>query len=371
MSKRRGHRPSVMAIGAAVMASLIAGACAAERRHFDEDAWRSRGEAVDPALYRAPHYSEGRYFNPWMTSERRGPADLLSWLFAPNPRYPRASEQFLPRLVPDARARIAALPPDRDFAMWLGHSSIMIRLGGRYWIVDPVFDQSVVLLRRRQPPALTAREITTLHGEKNILITHNHYDHLEWSAMKDLPREARVYAPLGLKGFLKKSGRRDVVEMDWWQEHDAGAGIRIVCLPAQHWSRRLNGGVNTSLWAGFLLITPRGRFFFAGDTGYFGGFREIGRAYPGIDWAFLPIGASQPRWFMHYAHMDSAEALRAMADLGARGMIPIHWGTFALGEEPPGHSALILRELVKNRAEPSIVRLSDIGEIVELNQTAR
>lgn len=138
----------------------------------------------------------------------------------------------------------------------------------------------------------------------------------------------------------------------------------LVCLPMQHWSRRIGQGLNETLWASFLLITPTAKIYFGGDTGYFIGHREIGKRYPGIDYALLPTTAYHPRWFMHYAHMDIDEALAAFDDLGARTMIPHQWGTFHLGDEPVGYSALELKRKITGQGlDSSRFIILNIGEI--------
>jgi len=167
---------------------------------------------------------------------------------------------------------------------------------------------------------------------------------------------------------VRSSGFVDVVEVDWGEEI-AWRDWRLTFLPMQHWSRRLSQPENSTLWGGWLIDTGRGRILFAGDSGWFGGFAEIGRRFAPIDLALLPIGAYEPRWFMRVAHMDPAEAVRACVALGARRMVPTHWGTFDLSDEavdePP-------RELERALALPEFsglgerVRMLKVGEAIEL-----
>jgi L-ascorbate metabolism protein UlaG (beta-lactamase superfamily) len=140
----------------------------------------------------------------------------------------------------------------------------------------------------------------------------------------------------------------------------------------QHWSRRIGQEINTTLWASFLLITPTVRVYFGGDTGYFIGYQEFGRKYPGIDYALLPTTAYHPRWFMHYAHMDVDEALEAFRELGARVMIPQQWGTFHLGDEPVGYPAVELeRKIAERRLDPARYRIMNLGEILAIPPAPR
>ena len=143
----------------------------------------------------------------------------------------------------------------------------------------------------------------------------------------------RWFVPLGLADWFRQRGRDHVVELDWWQSATNGRWT-ITCLPAQHWSRRIEHGTNQVLWCSWLLDSGTTRYFFAGDTGYFHGFREYGRRFAPIDVAIMPIGAYDPRWFMHEQHVNPAESWQSFRDLGARWMVPMHWGTFDLAFEP-------------------------------------
>jgi len=128
-------------------------------------------------------------------------------------------------------------------------------------------------------------------------------------------------------------------------------GTRFTCLPAQHWSRRFGQGTNETLWCSWLMERGGRKVYYGGDSGYFKGYHEFGRRYPGIDVALLPIGAFLPRWFMHYPHMNIPEVLRAFADLGARYLVPTQWGVLELGDEPAAWPAAVLREAAAERPE--------------------
>jgi N-acyl-phosphatidylethanolamine-hydrolysing phospholipase D len=159
-----------------------------------------------------------------------------------------------------------------------------------------------------------------------------------------------------------------VVEMDWWQAVSCGDHCQVVCLPAQHWSRRITQNTDTTLWASFLLVTPNRKIYYGGDSGYFIGYREIGRRYPGIDYALLPVTAYEPRWFMHYAHMDAREALDAFRQLGARYLIPTQWGTFRLGDEPIAQAPSALsRAAQSTNTDPALIIVMGIGQLVPMN----
>jgi N-acyl-phosphatidylethanolamine-hydrolysing phospholipase D len=162
--------------------------------------------------------------------------------------------------------------------------------------------------------------------------------------------------------WFRKRGVREVVELDWWQSARRGR-FTITCLPSQHWTRRIEQGTNETLWCAWLLDSGKRRYFFAGDTGYFHGFAEFGRRFGPIDVAMLPIGAFEPRWFMQEAHMDPAEAFRSFQDLRARYLLPMHWGTFDLTDEPLDEPPRALeRAVVREGGDLARVKLLAIGE---------
>jgi L-ascorbate metabolism protein UlaG (beta-lactamase superfamily) len=194
------------------------------------------------------------------------------------------------------------------------------------------------------------------------VLSHNHYDHLDAWTVENLPGGVAWYVPLGMAEWFRERDVADVVELDWWQSVRRGRW-EITCLPSQHWSRRIEQGTNEALWCAWLLDSGDHRYFFAGDTGWFHGFAEYGRLFPGIDVAMLPIGAYAPRWFMRPVHMNPAEAWQAFGELGARYMLPMHWGTFDLTDEPVDEAPRELRRAIDARGgDPSRVRWLAVGE---------
>lgn len=351
-----------------VAAILFPSSCALKPPPFDEAEWRARVRSTDPSLLYAPHYREGRFFNPWMPGEEKGLLGLIRWRLTSEKEYTEEERRFAPEFIGNGKERIVS-GPEGDFIMWVGHGTFLIRLNGEYWLTDPMFSERALVPKRKVPPGITIQAIKEIAPRINIIISHNHHDHLDRQSMMGFPENARVYVPLGLKTCVQGMKKSDVHEMDWWQGMDCGNGTTLVCLPMQHWSRRIGQGYNETLWASFLLITPSTKIYFGGDTGYFIGHREIGKRYPGIDYALLPTTAYHPRWFMHYAHMDVDEALEAMGDLNARFMIPHQWGTFHLGDEPVGYSIVELKRKVAERnLDHSRFIVLNVGEIHYLPQ---
>ena len=236
---------------------------------------------------------------------------------------------------------------------WIGHATLLLQLGGVNVLTDPHFGEraspvSFAGPRRKVPPALTPDALPHIHV---VLISHNHYDHLDRDSVQALNRQPggppRFFVPLGLKPWLAAEGVENVVEQDWWDATDY-LGLRIHVVPAQHFSARTPFDRDETLWGGFVVEHPALRFYFAGDAGYSRDYADIAQRLGPIDLAALPIGAYEPRWFMQAMHINPAEAVRAHQDLGARHSVAMHWGTFELTDEPidepPRALARALRE---------------------------
>ena len=340
-------------------------ACGLKPLPFDEDGWRTQVEAQKEEMLYAPHYEDGRYFNPWMPQEEGNFGRLLRWRFSKVQQYTEEEVTVKPGIVTGLKERIQST--NGDFITWIGHGTFFMRINGVYWLTDPMFSERALIPKRKTQAALTAEEVGQLTGEVNIIISHNHYDHLDTSTIRRLPVKGRTFVPRGLKKYVEGLGRDSVTEMDWWEEVEVGNGVKVVCLPAQHWSKRISQGTNRTLWASFLLVTPGVSVYYGGDSGYFVGYREMGRKYPGIDYALMPVTAYHPRWFMHYAHVNAKEALEGYKDLGARFFIPTQWGTFRLGDEPIGYGINDLRARMKEmEIAPSRVLIMDLGGLLPL-----
>lgn len=224
------------------------------------------------------------------------------------------------------------VPAGRISATFIGHASFLIQLGGCCVLIDPVWSPRASPLRFAGPKRIRApgQVLEALPGVDVLLVSHNHYDHMDFATLRLVRRHwtPPTVTGLGNARHLAKAGIRDAAELDWWHSTEV-AGLRITYVPAQHFSARTPFDRNRSLWGGFVIQAPGGEtVYFAGDSGWCPHFAEIARAFPRIDLALLPIGAYAPRWFMRTQHMDPGEAVAAHRALGARRSIGMHFGTF-------------------------------------------
>lgn len=277
------------------------------------------------------HY-DGRVFHNADPAARARPiSDVWKWYRARRPAaWPRWIENGAPHPVPDPA-------PGRVSATWIGHSSFLLRIGATTLLTDPVFALHAGPFGRFGPRRVRAPGLSldALPGIDVILQSHNHYDHLDLAAHEALARRhaPAVVTPLGNRAYLPAPARPRTTELDWWGSHSPRPGVTVTAVPAQHFSARTPWDRDRALWAGFVVEAEGRRVYFAGDSGYGAHFGEIGRRFPGIDLALLPIGAYEPRWFMGPVHVDPAQAVQAHVDLGARTSIAMHFGTFQLTDE--------------------------------------
>jgi len=254
----------------------------------------------------------------WRMMRERGPARDLA-----------TDADAIP--VDPAAGRLPAAPPGATAVSWVGHATFVLRIGGLTVLTDPVWSRRIPAVAPRLCPAGVAW--AALPPIDAVVISHNHYDHLDTPTVRRLPRDTPVLVPAKLGRWFRRRGFTAVTELDWWESHQLGP-VSCDFVPAHHWSRRSLTDTCRTLWGGWVLSTTRHRIYFAGDTGYGHWFGEIGARYPGIDLSLLPVGAYEPRWFMRPMHLNPEEAVQACQDLAATRMATMHWGTFILSAEP-------------------------------------
>jgi len=267
----------------------------------------------------------------------------------------------VPEVTPDVE--VLRRPPLEGLRLtWLGHASWLVQGAGTSVLIDPALGPRISIITRNAGPGLRVDQLPRIDAS---LVTHNHYDHL------DLPTLHAVGAPvvtgLGTRPTLKGL---PCTELAWWDRMNVG-GLTVSFVPGQHWSRRGLGDINEALWGGFVVETADARVYHAGDTAYFSGFQDIGRRFPGLDAALLPIGAYDPEWFMRSQHMNPGDATQAFLDLGARLLVPMHWGTFKLTDEPLDEPPKLLRaEWERRKLPPQALCILPIGGALEIRGAA-
>jgi L-ascorbate metabolism protein UlaG (beta-lactamase superfamily) len=286
--------------------------------------------AADPV---ARVLSRPRDFRHRLTTRLLTPRQVVELVRA-TPRRSACSGAGVPVTAPDRAALVA--PPGGIAVTWLGHASALISIDGVTALVDPVLAGGIPGNRDRlTAPALAPEELPAIDV---LLVSHDHYDHLDAPTLRRLPRDVRVVAGLGSRPWFARRGFTDVTELDWWSAVDVGP-VRVEFVPSHHWSKRGPFDTCRRLWGGWVLTGPDGRaVVHAGDTGYGPFPARVGAHLHATDRevavALLPVGAYAPRHLLRGVHMDPEEAVRAAGDLGAARMVPIHWGAFVLSAEP-------------------------------------
>lgn len=265
-----------------------------------------------------------------------------------------------------------------DTLTWIGHASALVQINGVNILTDPVFSEraspfSFAGPKRKTPPGMTLDQLPHIDV---VLISHNHYDHLDKPSIEALNRQPggppRFLVPLGVKAWMTGIGVTNAEEFDWGDETRA-AGLDIWFAPAQHWSARTPFDRAKTLWGSWVVKTRKDAahaysLFFAGDTGYSPDFRDIGARFGGFDLALIPVGAYDPRWFMHAQHVDPEEAVRIFEDLHAKKAIGIHWGTFELTDEALDEPPRRLADAVRHAGLPAdAFTVLEHGETIRLN----
>ncbi len=326
---------------------------------------------ADDARFLQPRDAEGRFVNLDGTGRPGSFGDFFRWRLGPRTRAPDRAP--VPEVAPDL-VRISR-PPERGEGAritWIGHASFLIQLDGKSFLVDPILgDVWPGLVRRNVAPGLSLEQLPPIDA---VLVTHDHYDHLDVPTLKALAarqgsRPVHVVAGLGTRELLARSGLF-VTELAWWSTARFG-DVAVTFVPAHHFAKRGIADDNRRLWGGFVLSGRAATVYHAGDTAYFDGFHGIGERFPDLDAALLPIGAYDPAWFMERVHLNPEQALAAFRDLGARALFAMHWGTFKLADEPlDDPPRRIEAERIRLGSAPDRVRVLAVGETAEVRRAA-
>ncbi|ADU69552.1 MBL fold metallo-hydrolase [Pantoea sp. At-9b] len=301
------------------------------------------------------HHTPQGFRNP--EEELRQPGDLQRWQrerkeqglpFPPRAGYPAFINDW---------CQPVDLQGEDDRIWWLGHAALLLRLNQRYLLIDPALSQRASPLpfagpQRKTPAPLRVAQLPHLDY---VLISHNHYDHLDRPTVKRIARqfpEARFLVPLGMGKWCQRRGVRHVTELDWWQSVALGS-VQFSAVPARHWSMRTFFDRNRSLWCGWVIRHAALNFWFAGDSGYSDNLGLIAEKLGPFNLAALPIGAYAPKWFMRGQHMDPDQAVQLWQQIGRPVTIPIHWGVFELADESLDEPPVVLAKALSAANEAS------------------
>ncbi len=261
---------------------------------------------------------------------------------------------------------------DNHYAIWIGHSTFLINNGDLQILTDPIFSDraspfSWIGPRRLVPPAMRVDQVSDVDV---VTISHNHYDHLDISSLISLQKsnpKCLILVPMGDKKLLDTAGIKNVFEFDWWDSIKVN-NTKFFFTPAQHWSARGLTDRNLSHWGGWYIQTPEMSLYHVGDSGYSEDFRQVRERLGSPKYAFIPIGAYAPRWFMKSAHVDPAEAFQIAIDVGAEYSVAMHWGTFSLSDEPTFEPLLRLQQIRRDSGLPENYFFApEMGEIIYLD----
>ncbi len=270
--------------------------------------------------------------------------------------------------TPIVQADLAVIKaPTSPTVTWIGHATALVQANGLNVLVDPIFSEraSPVQIfgpKRAQPPGVAMADLPHIDA---VLISHNHYDHLDRISVAQLDEKAKAagkstlfIVPLGLKAWFNGIGIDSVVELDWWEQFSV-KGVEFHLTPVQHWSARSINDRSATLWGGWAVLGADFHWYYAGDTGYSRDFADTAKQFAprqtealggGFDLALVPVGAYEPRWFMSQQHVNPMESVRIHQDVGAKRSIGVHWGTFSLTDEPldqPPRELAIARQALK------------------------
>jgi len=298
------------------------------------------------------HYGSGDIFiNPYVDEGNEpGFLQILKWFW--ERKSPDTDDSTIAVTVSRETPNLTQVFNPNDSLLqvtWIGHSTFLVQLDGVNFLTDPIFSERSSPIKwigpkRMTPPAIP---IDALPPVDFVLISHNHYDHLDLPTVHALGNNSKWFVPLGVKIFLESEGITNVEELDWWSQVTIGR-LKIFCTPNQHFSGRTPFDRNECLWASWAIISPNQRVWFAGDTGYNSfQFKEIGGKFGPFDLALIPIGAYDPEWIMRDHHVNPFEAVGVHTDVRSKFSIGMHWGTFTLTDEPIGEPPRLLKEAVR------------------------
>ena len=280
---------------------------------------------------KSDHYSGSKFFNPTDPEGNGVWAGLKMLLTLKFEKWP---ETVINSPALDLNHPLSA---DEIAVTFVNHATVLVQSKSFNFLTDPVWSERVSPLswagpKRHREPGIPFDKLPNIHF---VVISHNHYDHMDLSTLKRLDEtfHPQFFVPLGNKNILQDNGISNVIELDWWQSFEFAPSLNVSLTPAEHFSGRSPFDRNKALWGSYVIALGGHTLYFGGDTAYSPHFKAICERFGSPSVAFLPIGAYEPRWFMKVVHVNPEEAVQAHLDLGTTQSIGIHFGTFQLTNE--------------------------------------
>jgi len=320
-------------------------------------------------VYRGPisdHFDGKKFLNPGGV-QPMGFKDLYKWF-----RMRQRGEWTELKDVPYGPTPASKVEGDSIVVTFINHSTFLIQTLGLNILTDPVWSEWASPIpfsgpKRMRPPGIRFEDLPEIDI---ILLTHNHYDHLDIRTMKKLSAEyaPKIFCPLGVGRYLDRKGIGNITEMDWWDEIGIDTGLSLICTPAQHFSGRGMYDRDRTLWSGFALMTAEGSIYYSGDTGYGDFFEEIAKRISPIRLSFLPIGAYKPAWFMSPIHTSPEDAVKIHQIIKSPKTIGMHYGTFPLADDGMEEPVIALKEAMEREGVPleDFIAIEE-GRVIKIN----
>jgi len=306
-----------------------------------------------------PVDKKGRFVNAEFPFLSRT-VDLLRWQLSGNPQ---KAEKQADRARLEIEDPTEFLSGERDGVLWLGHATVFIRLAGANILLDPIFGKPPLVKTFTNFPS----PLDKIKKLDYILISHDHRDHCDENSIKQTAEkfpDARILGGLGMEDLFNewKTPTNEIQTAGWYQQFSTPEnGVKITFLPVRHWARRGLFDMNKRLWGAFLVEGAGKIIYFGGDSGYGSHYKELAEVFPNIDYFVVGIGAYSPRWFMKPNHNSPEDAFQAFVDSKARTLIPMHYGTFDLSDEPPNEPLRLLKEAAEKADATDKLKVLPIG----------
>lgn len=295
------------------------------------------------------HFDGAQFLNPASPKPDRGLFDIFKWKLTSTPT-PWPQEIVRDNVSPDRSPINAA----QMRVTYINHATVLLEWQGFTVLTDPILSEKVgpisfLNMSRKRLPGLTLEQLPKIDL---VVISHNHYDHLDLPTINALEeRDHPLFlVPLKVASYLSASLQKCTIELDWWQSHRSKElDLEVTLVPMLHWSKRTLFDTNRSLWGGFVISKGSHKILFAGDTGYSDHFKKIAAVFPHLDVALLPIGSYEPRYLMKDSHLNPDEAVQVASDLRVNTAIGIHFGTFQLTDEGMEAPVVDLEKALRQR----------------------